>query len=516
MIVYRFGKGRNLLSRTENSIKNLLSAVIFQIINILIKFLVRTIFIYTLGKEYLGISGVFSNILTVLSLAELGFGTSIIYCMYEPIQKKNHTRLIQMVCFFKRIYFTVGSFIGIVGCLLLPFLDYIIKDVPNIKYIHLFYMLHLIDAVSTYFFAHYRAVLSAAQLERLNSKNNLWISISKTIAEIIVLIFTKSYTIYMIVQIVINVLGGYRISRITLEKFPFIKNKVETLNKKEKKRIWNNAFHMLNIRVGQTIVNATDNIIISSLISTVLVGIYSNYSMVIQIILTSTFLIEQSIVGSIGNLCVTASAAKKREIFSRIYFLYAGIFCIIFTCLFTLLTPFMQLWLGETYKLEQITVFFVVLNCYLSGMRQPIEAFINAEGLFKYFRTKPIIEAIINLIMSIWGAKTIGIAGVFLGTTISQLFTTFWYDPYIVCKYSLNENLKTYMKMYFKQFLITVASVILSQFIVKLIPEVTMIHFIEYIIGGCTISVILFILCNHKQKEFIYLYNLIKKIFIKS
>lgn len=501
-------------SRINNSAKNLAYAISVQIINIIIKFGVRTVFIYTLGKSYLGISGVFSNILTILSLADMGFGTAITYCMYAPIEKKEHKKLTQLVLFFRKIYVVVGIFIAVCGCMLIPFLDYIISDVPNIKYIKLIYLLHLANVVSTYFFAHYRSVLSAAQMERLNSKNQLGISIIKTIAEVLVLVITKNYILYLIVEIVVNLIGGYSISKVAKQQFPFITNKVSNLGKQETREIWKNSLHMLNIRIGQTLVNATDNILISTLINTVLVGIYSNYAMVIQIILTSTVLIENSLLGSIGNLCVNESYQKKTQVFKRVRYLYEFIYHIIAVSLCSLFSPFIILWVGEDYLLPNVTVLVIIFNAYLSGMRQPVEAFINAEGLFCYFKKKPMVEAVMNFVISIFLGKWFGITGVFLGTTISQLVTTFWYDPYIVYRYSLHRKFRKYLLAFSRNVIQVIIACCICCLIRNQMVRLNLMWFIILFMISVMVAVVTFWIFNLKREEHIYyvklIYNIIK------
>ena len=309
-----------MISRTENTKQNIIAAVVVQIVNIVIKFVVRTIFIYTLGKEYLGVGGVFNNILTVLSLAELGLGTVIVYDMYRPISENNETRVTQLYQFYRDVYAGIGIFIAVLGSLLMPFLGYLITDVPNVGNIQFLYVLHLGDSVATYFFAHSRSLLNAYQLNRINSRNTLLMSVLKTILEIIVLIVTKSYVIYMLVQIFVTIYGGYLLDCKAKQLFPFVKNKVEKLDGASKRKIFSNAFSMMNIRISQTLINATDNLLISAMISTVLVGIYSNYSMITQIILTTAFLIESSMAASIGNLCVSEGKEKKREVFARLQY----------------------------------------------------------------------------------------------------------------------------------------------------------------------------------------------------
>ncbi len=484
-----------MISRTEHTKRNIIAAVVVQIVNIVIKFVVRTIFIYTLGKEYLGVGGVFNNILTVLSLAELGLGTVIVYDMYRPISENNETRVTQLYQFYRDVYAGIGIFIAALGSLLIPFLGYLITDVLNVENIRFLYVLHLADSVATYFFAHSRSLLNAYQLNRINSRNTLLMAVLKTVLEIVALIVTKSYVIYMLVQIFVTIYGGYLLDRKAKQLFPFVKNKVEKLDSASKRGIFSNAFSMMNIRISQTLINATDNLLVSAMISTVLVGIYSNYSMITQIILTTAFLIESSMAASVGNLCVSEGKEKKREVFARLQYLYSCLFGVIMISLFGLFNPFIKLWLGTEYLLSEEIVFIIVLNCYLSGMHQPVEAYVNADGVFKHFRFKPTVEVFINFVVSIVGAKLWGIVGVFLGTTFSHVLTTLWFDPYVLYKYSFSNGIRDYFNKYFKSLLLAVIMTLVTSKFVSLVTFEGIIGFIIDIIV-CGAAALVFIVVN--------------------
>ena len=251
--------------------------------------------------------------------------------------------------------------------------------------------------------------------------------------------------------------------------FPYINEKVKSISIKNIKNIFKNAMSMFSIRIGYTVLSATDNLVISSMISTILVGVYSNYTLITSVITASTMMISTALQASVGNLCVSSNNDKKIEIFERIRFLYASIYGIIFCVFFLLINNFIDIWVGSDYLLTIETVFLIILNCYLTGVRQPVEIYMYADGLFKYFKIKPWIEALINLIVSLVLVRYFGITGVLLGTTISHLTTTLWYDSYIVYKYSLHTKLKYYFKKYIDYLLTTLAITIISYFAVKYI-----------------------------------------------
>ena len=456
-------------TRTENVSKNLTNSIIFQVTNIVIKFVLRTIFIYTLGKEYLGVNGVFNNILSVLSLSELGLSTVIVFDMYKPIAEDNKKLVVQYFDFFRFIYSIIGLFIIMIGISLLPFLDKLVKDVPNVKHIRVYYLLQLGTTAASYFFAQYRSFIDAHQLNAINTANNWLFAIIRTVLQSIVLIVWKNYMLYLLVELIVVIVSNYVLSIKCKQRFPYISNKVERLPATNKRTILRNAMSTFSIKVGITVVNATDNLLISTLISTIVVGIYSNYGLITTIITASTMLISSSIQASVGNLCVEGDARKSYNVYKRIRFLYCSIYSFVCVCLFTLINMFIEIWAGHEYLLSEQVVLIIVINLYLTGVHQPIEVYMYADGLFRYFKIKPWVEILINLGISILLGKCLGISGIFLGTLISHVTTTLWYDSKVVYNHTFKLTLKVFWADYLRYFIPTVLIGIVACWLVGVI-----------------------------------------------
>lgn len=504
-------------NRTKHVIRNLNFSVIYQIVNIIIKFILRTIFIHFLGKEYLGINGLFTSILTVLSLSELGLGTAIIYDMYKPIHDKNTAKITQLFKFYKYIYIVIGTFIFIAGLCLIPFLKYLISDIKYINNIYFIYILQLISTSASYFFAQYRTLIDANQLNELNTRNNIRFNILRTILQSLALMLFRNYIVYLLIELITQVVSNYFIYLKCKKIFPYINQKVEKLPKGDKSHIFKNALSMFSIKIGTTVLNATDNIVISSMISTVVVGIYSNYTLITTVITASTMMISGALQASVGNLCVSSDYEKRIKVFERIRFLYVSIYSIIFCCLIILMNNFITIWIGQDYLLNMGTVFLILLNLYFTGVHQPIEIYIYADGLFRYFKIKPWIEAGINLSLSLILAKYIGILGVLLGTTISHIATTLWYDSYIVFKYSLKQKLMDFFKKYLDYMLSISLVTIIAFYICNCINIGN--EYVSFGIKGIcciTITSALWIIRYIKNENLIYYKNLVLNLFKRA
>lgn len=489
-------------SRTENSIKNMKYGVLLQLSNIILRFAVRTVFVRSLGVKYLGIGSVFNNIFSILSLAELGIGTAIAYDMYKPVSVGDTYKIKQLLDFYRKFYYGIGGLIIAAGICIIPFLDCILSDIQDIRHITLIFILHIVYSSSSYFFAHYRSLFSAHQLERINSANTLLFSYIQTGGEILALALTHSYTAYMSIQIICAILSNYMIRMKAKKRFKLINMKVGPLSRDDIKGIMSNAVNMLSIKVGQTVITSTDNLVISVFLGTVLVGIYGNYSMIISVLLSTTFVIENSVVASIGNLCTSHNYVQKYSVFQKIRCGYSCLYGVMCSCLVALLNPFIELWLGREYLLDFSITILIVLNFYLLGIRQPLEAYIYADGLFRHFKIKPWVEAAINLTVSVMLARNLGIAGVFMGTSISHILTTFWFDAYIVYRYSFDKKITEYIRMYFRNLIWTIVSVFASYILFHYMYARTIISFVISATAVFVVSGVVCCLFNCRNEEF--------------
>lgn len=503
-------------TRTNYVIKNSAYSIASQIVNIIVKFVLRIVFVRILGQEYLGVNSVFTNILTVLSLAELGIGTAIVYDLYKPIAKGNEQEITGYVSIFKKIYVIIGSIILVAGILLIPFLKYIITDVPNVNNLTLIYLLFLIDSVLTYFFAHYRSLLSAYQLNYVNTINTVFFNVLKTISQLIILVIYKNFIFYLILQIIFNICSNYAIARKTKKMFPFIKNNtVEKVPRKKVIEIFKNSLSLFSLKVSAIVLNSTDNIIISSYISTVLAGIYSNYYLIVTTIQQSIFLLVNSLQASLGNLCAIETKDKCKKVFFNLLFCYSWIYCSSGIVLMAVMSDVVAILFGGENTLSQILVFIVVVNFYMAGVRQAVSGFYSANGLFRYFKISPWIEVFLNLVVSIVLVKIIGIEGVFVGTLISQVLTKFWYEPYILFKYAFETSLKEYFYkycLYGTIFILNMVGTFLLNMVIKdtNIMNIALKLLIALIIPNCML-----ILCFRKTQEFEYIKNLVLSILNK-
>lgn len=505
-------------SRTKHSIKNSGYAILSQMITIILSFLVRTIFIKTLDESYLGINGLFSNILMLLSFAELGFGTAIVYAMYKPIAKQDEVKISAYMNYYAKIYRFIGTLILVVGLCLIPNLEFFINDVSvlpdNMPPLWLIYVLFLLNTASSYFFNYKRSLIIASQKGYIDSMNQLYFNLIRSIAQIVVLLFWKGYLLYLISQIICTILANIFISLKADKMYPFLKqNKHASLDKTELKALQKNVMAMAFHKFGSVIVSGTDNILISKFVGLSATATFSNYVLLTSTVRTLFVQILSPITASVGNFVAVQSKEESYQFFHKLFFLnaYMAIFCS--SCLMILVNPFIEILWGENYLFPYYIVACLMMNFFLDRMRLTSQIFIDTNGLFWPIRWKSFIEAIINLSMSLILIKifNLGILGVILGTTISNLLTNFWWEPYIVYKLVFEKNLFSYFIAYSKYLLTLIITIGLTALITISIPT-TFIGFIIKTVIAVIIPNLLMFLLYYRSDEYQYFVNMLLKI----
>lgn len=512
-----------MASRTLKSVRNVLYAFISHGITSIVTFITRTIFIYMLGKEYLGLNGLFSDILILLSLAELGIGTAITYSMYKPIAENDKKKIAALLKLYKKVYQIIGCLVTIIGISLIPFLRFFISDIEYISNVNIIYLLYLMNTTLSYFFVYKKSILIANQDMHIISKIQTIINILQNVIQVIILILFKNFIYYLIVQVIFGVLNNLLVSIHVDKHFPYLKEyENEKVDEFTKKEILKSVIGMFFSKVSSAIVTSTDNILISKYVSTIVLGYYSNYTLFITFIRQIFNKVFESITGSVGNLLATESNKKSNEVFELIYFLNFWLISMCSIMFFVLINKFINIWIGEGYQLNIYIVFFISLNLYMRFIRNTCLTYIDSYGLFWNIKWKCICEALLNLISSLIYLKVfkLGILGVLLGTFTSNILTNFWYEPYIIYTYKFKLPVRNYFLKFVKYFIVTIITGILTFLICEnIVIKNNILDFILDIVICIFVINILYILLFRNEKEFNYLKiranNIIKRYNVK-
>ncbi|KIL35402.1 sugar translocase [Cohnella kolymensis] len=507
--------------RVQNSVKNMLFGISGQIISIIMGFTVRTVFIYTLGVEYLGVEGLFSSILILLSLANLGFDTAMSYSLYKPLAIQDVNKIQALIHLYKRAYQWIGLVVLLIGLSLMPFLPYLMNGETTVQHIQIIYLLFLLHSVSSYFFSYKHAVIAADQRSYIISKIHSIFTIISNSAQIILLLTTKYYLAVLAAQIAFRIVENVYTAKKADRLYPYLAADSDArLTKSERKSFFENLYAQTLYKISAVVIIGTDNIVISMFVGLTWVGIYSNYLLIIGMVSTLVSYLFHSITASVGNLIVNESTEKKHFIFRALHFANFWIYGFCAVSLWTLMNPFITIWLGKQYLFDLFVVFAIVLNFFTAGMQDAPTIFRETTGLFKKGKYRPIIAAAINIVASILLAREIGVAGVLLGTVISRLCTYFWYDPYVVYKYAFHKKAKSYFLRYIWLASVVFAAAYISSGLGSMVHTNPLSDFLIRGFLCLTVPNVIFFLLFRRSEEFRYLREIVtqlgSKIFVRS
>lgn len=502
-------------SRVYNSILNLISGLVYRILILFTAFIVRTVFIYCLGEEYLGINGLYSSILSMLSLAELGFGSAMVFSMYQPLANKDYDKLSQLMSLYQKVYVTIGTAIFIIGIVLIPFLPILIKDEPHIKGLTFYYILFLLNTVVSYwFFAYRNSVLQADQKAFVITNNSSVFSLIRSALQIILLVVFHSYAIYLITQILCTIAQNIVLAFKVKKEYPiFRKEQTDELPKCEKGKIFKDVKALMLAKVSYVVLNSTDNIIISAFVGLNWVGKLSNFTMIVEAVTGVLNQVTSAVQASLGNYFAKENIESGYILFKNIEFLNFWLYGFCMLALVILLNPYVTLWLGSKYILSNGTIIALGINFFVAGYVNTFWTFRSTLGLFTQGQYCPILVSILNVVLSILLSFPFGITGVLMATSISRICVNLWYDPWVIYKYGFRKSVISFWRQYIRRigvlFLIGFGMECLSNLLFK--NGVTYGNFTLMVGLTAIIPNIILYFLFHKTKEFQYFINIIKR-----
>lgn len=508
-----------MASRTEKSIRNIIFSVAFQLVTVLSNFAVKTAFIHFLGIQYTGMSALFTDILSVLSMAELGFGAAISYALYAPLHRKDETQIAKLMEFYKKIYRVVAFTVLGAGILCMPFLGYLVNDAPDIKEnLTVVFAFFVFQSAVSYLLIYRATLLEANQQKSIISIIGIISCVVGTLIEVSVIIIFKNYLLYLVISVIVIILKNIAISLVAQKQFPFLKNKCEeTLSKDEKKEVTKDIKALAIYKIGNTLQVSASSIVTSILLGTVSVGLLSCYRLITTNVDRIFGQVFEAMKPSVGNLAVSESEEHQHLVFKRICFLAFLCGNFIATTIFLVINPFVEIWIGKEYLLNMNVVFALVADVYILTMARPYEAFRIANRLFLKGKYRPVVMTIINLILSVLLGKIWGIFGVLISTVIARTVTHVWYDPWLIYRNTFKTPFINYLVTKFKYLLTVVFNCAILYFALSFINTDNLIvdFIIKVAIAFTVPSILVFIFYrkNNEMKWFIsYIKMIIKKV----
>ncbi len=504
----------NQKTRTEYSVLNMLTGLGGYFLNTVIGYICRIIFVRCLAAEYLGINGLFSNILSMLSLVELGIGSAMGYALYQPLAKDDKEKITSLMALYKKSYNIIGIVVALLGIMMIPLLQYIIvKPQQIIENIYIIYLVYLFNTASSYFFSYRSALLIAAQKNYIVSGVNYAITTIVSIIQIPILLITQNFMIYLICQSIGVFINNVIVSMWAKHDYPYIEKKnVKPITKKEKRQMAVNIKALTINKIAAMLVNNTDNIVITYFNGLISTGVISNYTLLTGTLGSITSQLFNGITASVGNLNAVENNKKKYNFFRILnlanFWIY-GWCCI---GIFLVSGEIVKICFGQKFVLDMQIPLVLAINFYLVGMNNAVLIYKNAMGLFKYGQYLLILTAMINLVLDVILGKMWGMFGIFLATIIARVLTNTWYEPYAVFKYGLEKNFKEYIKIFLEYAVVLIFTGIVCYVLCGFCKYNNIINLILKVIICSIIPNIVFYMCYGKTQEGKYLIGAIKKI----
>ena len=500
--------------RTKNSIKNIIMNFVNNILINVFRFVLRIIFVKVLSEVYLGVNGLLSNVLGILALSELGIGSAINFSLYKPLADDNKKKINSLMNFYKKAYRIISLIVLVLGLGLMPFLGFFIKDTSGVDNLQLIYLIFLINMVIGYLFSYKRTLITADQKNYKITPIVIFHNFLTTILQIVVLVIFKNYILYLLIQSFCILLENVTVNKYIDKVYPYLKkmSKNDKIDKKELGIIKKNVKALMFHKVGSYAVTSTDNLIISKFIGLALVGIYSNYCLILNTVSSVIYVFISNITASFGNLIVSENKDKRLAVFNEMNYIYYIMYAISFVCFINLFNPFINFAFGSKFILSMDVVYLVVINFYLLGMTSVLDAVKGAAGLYDNDKYVPFIQALLNVVISIVLAIKIGLVGVFIGTFISTLVPLI-IKPMIIYKHIFGCSSIEYFKKFFAQVIILIICLLLSIVIVNYIVVESLIVeiVIRLIISLVVTSLVLFIF-TFRSLEFSSLLNRFRQL----
>jgi O-antigen/teichoic acid export membrane protein len=500
------------IERTKNTIRNIAFGTVLRIVNIVLPFVSRTVILYVLGTQYLGLSSLFTSILSFLSLAELGVGGAMVYTMYKPIAENDTDTIRALLNLYKKFYRIIGTVILVLGLCLLPFLPKIIHgDIPEDTNIYLLFIVYLVSAVLSYWlFAYKNALMQAYQRIDLDSKIALFVTPLSYVVMLGCLFFTHNYYYYIIWLPIFTILTNVLRCIVVNKKFPGLEPKGD-ISKELKKSITKKVAALIGTKLNTVVINAADNIVMSAFLGLTVIAIYGNYYYIMSSIIGFLGICYSAMTAGLGNSLQTETLQKNYKDFEKFSFINSWLVGWCMVCLICLYQPFMRIWVqDENLIFPFIIVLEFALYFYVYQIRKIPITYKDAGGIWWEDRFRPYVCMAVNVVLNIWLVQVIGISGIILSTIISLLISIPW-ENYTIFKHIFHCSSKKY---YFKMaiFFITMAvggfiTYWLCSFFGDGIPQMLA------RMGIClVVPNLVFILFNFKREEFKGTVSLAKSI----
>lgn len=440
-----------VLSRSKHAVQNVIAGMVYKFCSVSFPFIIRTLMIENLGAEYLGLSNLFSSILQVLSLAELGFGSAVVFSMYKPIAENNNELICALYAFYRKVYRVIGCVVLVTGLLIMPALPYLIKGTyPDDVNLYILYLIYLGNTVISYWmFAYKESLLIAHQHSDVSYKISTVATLGMYILQIMSLILVKNYYVYIVFLPISTVVINIIRSRVVDRMYPEIVCKGNLISE-EKNGLYKRITGLLLFKISGICRNSFDSIVLSAFLGLFILTKYQNYFCILTAVVSMLAIIQDSIAAGIGDSIASEDVEKNYRDFNVLYLIYNWIVGWCTVCLICLFQPFIKIWVGEKFLFPFYMVILFGIYFYSQQIGNVAALYRQAAGLWWEDKVRPMVEALANLVLNVLAVKYWGAMGVLLSTIITIVLINLPWASHILFKHYFKMDAKKYwIKMIF-------------------------------------------------------------------
>ncbi|MFD0588420.1 lipopolysaccharide biosynthesis protein [Paenibacillus sp. GCM10027627] len=494
--------------RIKNTLLNVSAGLLNQLIITVLSFVSRTVFINSLGVDYLGVNALFTSLLAMLTLTEAGIGSSIVYNLYKPVAERNRLKVLALMKLYRNTYRIIFIVVMALGLAALPFLDLIAGE-AGVEHLEWVYLLFLANTAVPYLFVYKHSYLNVNQKNYIVTLAYSLASILSTSVRIAILFYTENYLLYLLVDTVITIATSIVLARMVDRKYPYLRfGAADTLDTETKASFIKNMKAIFLQNVGAYFIFGVESILISTFISITAVGIYANYKMLIDISRTFLNQVFSSMYHSVGNLVAKESKDKIFQVYKVMLLLNFWLYSLLAIGMYLLIQPLISVWLGPKFLMEQWILVVLIAMFYERGMRNTITTVKTTAGIFHEDRYAPIFQAVLNLALSYFFLQSYGLIGVFMGGFASALAVPFWTTPMLVYKKVFHKPLRLYYMTYFLYGLAGLAALFASRALIGLLPGTSFLTLAaQGVMVVLTVNTI-YLLLFFRTSEFAYLLSI--------
>lgn len=507
-------------SRSSLALRNSFVSGLVTLLNFPIQFINRYFMVHYLGVRYLGLTSLFTNILSVLSLADLGIGSAIVFLLYKPLANHDIDKVSVIMKYYRYIYRAIALIIFALGIIIMPFLRFFVGKSISYPHVYLLFLIYLLGSASSYLFSYNQSLLYANQENRVVSWINLVVTYVMLSIQIYTVLLYKDPLLYAALFVFSNFVTNIFVAIYVNRRYP-LKETREKLDKKSKKLLIQNVIGNMFMRISGVVVTGTDNILLSTFAGVVIVGLYANYVTITSVIQRFMNQIIGAISGSIGNFAVTKNRKESEHLFNNLQFINFLILNVAFLGIYFLSNDVISLWLGKKYILSRLNISLIAISFYTMNYRMLGWSFISIYGLARYMKAFSINEVVANVVFSLTylAVFKLKLTGVLLGTITSTVLTVAWQDPYIIFHHAFHSSMKPYVRRYFYNLLIVLVEFVGISFVNNLLATNIWLHFFELLVIVVLIGIIVPMLFYLRTDELRYAFTIMnglkRRVFVK-